>query len=121
MVVQTLANLEPSVSTDADAALRASIGSLLERGLLTECTDRAYDDAGIQGRVARLAAISGVDLPGKLIAAGFTDRPWVSGADDELEQACSTCMYYEPHRRFCSLPELMLPVAPNWSCVLWRI
>jgi hypothetical protein len=25
------------------------------------------------------------------------------------------------HRRFCELPELMLPVEPQWSCRLWRI
>jgi hypothetical protein len=30
-------------------------------------------------------------------------------------------MYYQVHRRFCELPELMVPVEPGWSCRLWRL
>lgn len=48
-----------------------------------------------------------------------------SPADDALrhgiEHACATCLYYERHRRFCNLPELMLPVEAEWSCIVWRI
>ena len=39
----------------------------------------------------------------------------------DIEQACETCMYYKVHRRYCELPELELPVEPEWSCRLWRI
>jgi hypothetical protein len=30
-------------------------------------------------------------------------------------------MYYLIRRRHCALPELDLPVEPDWSCRLWRI
>ena len=54
--------------------------------------------------------------------AGFLRQAYVDPTDpDGIEQACSTCMYFERHRGFCALPELMLPVEPEWSCILWRI
>jgi hypothetical protein len=52
------------------------------------------------------------------VIAGFTLEPIEHGG---LEQPCETCMYYVVHRRFCELPELNLPVEPQWSCRLWRI
>ena len=49
---------------------------------------------------------------------GFTDH---TIEVEDIEQPCDTCMYYLVHRKFCELPELMLPVEPEWSCRLWRI
>jgi hypothetical protein len=103
-----------------DAALRVRVESLLNGGLVTRCTERAYDSAAVNAVVAALAALPPDDLNGRLVTAGFTTRPWCT-PDDDLEQSCSTCMYFESHRRFCALPELELPVEPRWSCVLWRI
>lgn len=105
-----------------ESALRARVEQLLAHGLATCSSERAYDSAQVNARTARLAALPPDDLAGKLAAAGFTLQPWPSpDADDGLVQGCSTCMYFESHRRFCSLPELKLPVEPTWSCVLWRI
>ncbi len=102
-----------------DAELRKHLRTLLESGLQTEVEPRAYDDDTIQEITARLRALSPNDYENKLRIAGFTLTPW--RGDGEIEQACETCMYYVVHRRFCELPELMLPVEPQWSCRLWRI
>jgi len=119
--VPAVANLTaPAVAGD-DTAQRERIAELLDGGLRTESAGRAYDDRQIAARLARLRSLAPVDLAGKLVAAGFTLEGFRDPADHDLSQACSTCMYYETHRRFCALPELMLPVEPAWSCVLWRI
>jgi hypothetical protein len=34
---------------------------------------------------------------------------------------CQECMYYLVHRKWCDLPELFVPVEPDWYCRLWRI
>jgi hypothetical protein len=61
---------------------------------------------------------AGNDLEKKLVIAGFTDHTIET---EDMPQPCETCMYYKVHARFCDLPELMLPVEPEWSCRLWRI
>src|SRR5277367_840631 len=53
-----------------------------------------------------------------LVIGGFTLEMVEHGG---FEQACESCMYYQVHRRWCELPELDLPVEPEWSCRLWRI
>ena len=60
------------------------------------------------------------DYVGKLRLAGFTTQPYAADQDD-IAQACETCMYYVVNRKFCDLPELKIPVKPEWSCRLWRI
>lgn len=84
----------------------------------TEIEPRAYSHEATVQVVARLQNLKVDDHEGKLRIAGFALTPY-GAADDE--QACETCMYYQVHRRFCELPELMLPVAAEWSCRLWRI
>ena len=96
---------------------REAIRSLLAGGLKTEAETRADDDAMFRGIVDRLRGASG-DLEAKLVIAGFTLEKVDHGG---LEQACKSCMYYQVHRRYCELPELDLPVEPEWSCRLWRI
>ena len=100
-----------------DEALRAEIKSLLESGLRTEVFPRADTHEEVQSIVNRLGAAGG-DLESKLVIGGFTLK---TIKHDEIEQPCETCMYYKVHRRFCELPELNLPVEPEWSCRLWRI
>ncbi len=115
-------NDETTVSPEqaaADDALRARLREMLENGLETEVEPRAYDDQTIQAIVARLQERPHDDYENKLKIAGFTLQPWQG--EDDIEEACETCMYYVVHRRFCELPELMLPVEPEWSCRLWRI
>ncbi len=103
-----------------DAPLREKLQRLLDGGLQTEWQDRADSSEAVNRIVARLAAVEPGDYAARLRIAGFTPKPFQS-ADNDIAQACETCMYYEVHSRFCTLPELRLPVRPEWSCRLWRI
>ncbi len=105
----------------ADDALRAVLEDYLKNGLKTEIEPRAYSHEEIIEIVARLQALAQNDYTNKLVYAGFTTTAYNPGDDMDDDQACETCMYYLVHRRFCELPELMLPVEENWSCRLWRI
>lgn len=104
------------MSSDADAK-REHIIELLSSGLGTEVYPRADTHEQVQAIVKRLQ-VEGRDLKGKLVIAGFSIVPV---EHNEIEQACQTCMYYLVRRRHCALPELDLPVEPDWSCRLWRI
>ncbi len=98
--------------------LRKDIAQRLAAGLETEVWPRAGTSEEVNDIVNRLQVEAGEDLEKKLIISGFTN--YTVEADD-LEQPCETCMYYKVHAKFCDLPELMLPVEPEWSCRLWRI
>ena len=91
---------------------------MLASGLETEVWPRAGTSEEVNEIVARLQVEAGQDLEKKLVIAGFTDHTIEA---DEIEQPCETCMYYKVHAKFCELPELMVPVEPEWSCRLWRI
>ncbi len=105
--------------TDCDV-LRDRLSSLLQDGLETESRERAYTSQAVNAIVARLQALRPGDEAGKLRVAGFTARAYEC-VEEEITQSCATCMYFELHRQFCALPELQLPVRPEWSCRLWRI
>ena len=111
---------KPAQSSHADDE-RELVVRLLSDGLQTDWQHRAYDDADVQRVVAALQALAPDDIEGRLRIAGFTLTPYVGEEDPEIEQSCRTCMYYEPHRRYCALPELDLHVEAEWSCNLWRI
>ncbi len=103
--------------TVSDGTVRDEIHLLLSGGLKTEVFPRADSQEEVQAIVSQLKA-AGNDLKAKLVIAGFTLDPIVR---DDIEQSCETCMYYKVHRRYCELPELDVPVDPQWSCRLWRI
>ncbi|BBP04274.1 hypothetical protein TPL01_20340 [Sulfuriferula plumbiphila] len=105
--------------TDLDL-LRDSLARLMEDGLETEWRERAYTSEAVNAVVARLQSLRPDDVEGKLRVAGFRLQPY-DCTEEEISQACETCMYYVKHRQFCDLPELQLPVRPEWSCRLWRI
>jgi len=100
-----------------DAKIRDEIRVLLAGGLKTEVLPRADSQEEVQTIVSRLKT-AGNELKTKLVLGGFTLEPV---EHEGLEQLCETCMYYKVHRRYCELPELDLPVEPQWSCRLWRI
>ena len=102
---------------DDDARQREEIRSLLAGGLVTEVSPRADTHEEVQAIIARLRQADG-GLKSRLTISGFTLTPVMH---EGVEQACETCMYYKVHRRYCELPELELPVEPEWSCRLWRI
>ncbi|MEQ8289319.1 MAG: hypothetical protein RIB78_06315 [Gammaproteobacteria bacterium] len=103
---------------EEDEKLRNSLQESLSNGLDVEVEPRAYTHEEILEVISRLQNLEESDVINKLKVAGFTLKPYVI---DDDEQACETCMYYKVHRRFCELPELMLPVEEEWSCRLWRI
>ena len=126
MVVPPMADM--TAAADRDRALRGELAALLENGAATQTLPRAYSHSQVMEVVSRLQDLRADDYANKLIVAGFTLDPYVAASDEDGgesgdgdEQACETCMYYQAHRRFCELPELMLPVEPRWSCILWRI
>ena len=65
---------------------------------------------------SKLRQLDPDDLEAKLVIGGFVDHPY--GPD---KQRCMECMYYLVHRKWCDLPELAVPVEPEWWCRLWRI
>ncbi|MCF6250186.1 MAG: hypothetical protein L3J75_02780 [Methylococcaceae bacterium] len=105
----------------ADDQLRSVLEDILKHGLKTEIEPRAYSHEQIYEIVFRLQTLTKEDYKNKLVFAGFTITPYNPGDNVDEDQACETCMYYLVHRRFCELPELMLPVNEGWSCRLWRI
>jgi hypothetical protein len=110
------------ISRIADADLRARIARLLADGSGGEAPLHASTSERFNAICQQLRELPAQDVAGKLALAGFTHRPLlVHEGDDTIEPSCATCMYFERHREFCALPELMLPVASSWSCILWRI
>lgn len=103
--------------TDEYAAERAEIKARLESGLKTEVYPRADTHELVQDIIAQLQNSDG-SLESKLVIAGFTLEPVEHGG---IETSCETCMYYLVHNKYCELPELEIPVEPEWSCRLWRI
>ena len=110
--------MSDSINPINDDALRNKLGQRMAAGLKTDCENRAYTSEQVNQAVSRLQDLKADDYEQKLVIAGFTDSPC---GDEELLQSCETCMYYLLHRRYCELPELNMPVEPQWSCILWRI
>ncbi|WP_025038315.1 hypothetical protein [Bradyrhizobium sp. DOA9] len=104
-------------TADNDEGLRSEIAGVLASGFATNVFPRADSHEQVQQLVSDLRE-AGNDLKSKLRISGFTLHPVEHGG---ISQLCETCMYYKVHRRFCELPELNVPVEPDWSCSLWRI
>lgn len=113
-------NISPE-QVAADDSLRSVLEDDLGNDLKTEIEPRAYNSEEVNEVVARLQTLDEDDYRNKLVYAGFTLQAYNLGDDEDDDQACETCMYYQVHRKFCELPELMLPVDERWSCRLWRI
>jgi hypothetical protein len=98
--------------------LRARIGGLLASGLSTQMSPFPANQVEFQAIVDRLGALPEEDLIGRLDIGGFAPRPVQV---DGIEQRCAECIYYLPHRKWCDLPELPVPVEPQWWCRLWKL
>ena len=98
--------------------LRLRTGALLGSGMNTEMFPFPPTHIEFQGIVERLGALQKDDLMGRLAIGGFAPHPVEI---DGVMQRCQECIYYLPHRRWCDLPELPLPVEPDWWCRLWKI
>ena len=104
------------MSTADDDRLRDQIGALMAAGLQTQMEPFPETDKEFGQLLAEVRELAPADLKGKLILTGFADKPY--GPD---QMRCQECMYYLVHRKWCDLPELAVPVEPDWWCRLWRI
>lgn len=111
---------------DTARALRAAASNVMRMRIATLLA------AGISGRedlfpvtemefaelIKTLRALPESDLAGRLALGGFANRPVVV---KQQSMRCQECVYFLPHRRWCDLPELPLPVEPDWYCRLWKM
>lgn len=99
-----------------DEGLRGRISELLTQGLQTQTEPVPEDNIEFNRILNELRALPAEALEDRLIMAGFIGQPY-----GEDQYRCLECMYYLTHRRWCDLPELDVPVEPQWWCRLWRI
>jgi len=92
------------------------INKLLADGLKTQTEPFPETEKEFGGILKELKELQPDDLVGKLTIAGFVNHPF-----GEEQYRCMECMYYLVHRKWCDLPELAVPVEPEWWCRLWRI
>lgn len=104
------------MSKSDDDALRDDIGRILAEGLKTQTEPFPEDNHQFEALLNELRDLDPADLKQKLVVSGFIDKPY-----GEDQQRCLECMYYLVHRKWCDLPELAVPVEPEWWCRLWRI
>jgi hypothetical protein len=104
------------MQSDQEGKLREQIGQVLAGGLKTQTEPFPENDIQFGKLLQELRELDSRDLQGKLVKAGFTDTPY---GEDRMR--CLECMYYLVHRKWCDLPELAVPVEPDWWCRLWRI
>lgn len=102
--------------SDQENALRTLIAKILANGLETQTEPFPENDREFGNLLAALRDRDPNDLEAKLVLSGFVDHPY---GEDQMR--CQECMYYLVHRKWCDLPELAVPVEPEWWCRLWRI
>lgn len=98
--------------------LKLHIGELLMGGMKTQMFPFPNNAIEFQEILDNLKELPEDDLVGRLDIAGFAAHPVELG---DINQRCKECIYYLPHRGWCDLPELPVPVEPNWWCRLWKL
>ncbi|MGO4682400.1 hypothetical protein [Hyphomicrobium sp. 2TAF46] len=99
-----------------DAAVLKTISDMMAAGLKTQTEPFPETEKEFGAILTELRHLEPEDLKSKLVISGFVNRPY--GPE---QQRCLECMYYLVHRKWCDLPELSVPVEPDWWCRLWRI
>jgi hypothetical protein len=95
--------------------LRA-IADLLDAGLETVVEPFPETEKEFLEIVGQLRRLPPDDLKGKLVLSGFINKPY-----GEEKLRCMECINFLVNRKWCDLPELAVPVEPDWYCRLWRI
>jgi hypothetical protein len=98
--------------------LRMRIGAMLVGGMKTEMFPFPQTQNEFHSILERLGSLPKDDLEARLDIGGFAAHPVTI---EDVSQRCQECIYYLPHRKWCDLPELPVPVEPNWWCRLWKI
>jgi hypothetical protein len=92
------------------------IADLLDAGLETKVEPFPETEKEFAALLVELRKLAPDDLKGKLVISGFLDHPY---GPDKLR--CMECIYFLVNRKWCDLPELSVPVEPDWYCRLWRM
>jgi hypothetical protein len=103
------------MASENGAVLKA-IAEMLENGLETKVGPFPETEKEFAEILTELRQLDPKDLKTKLVVGGFLNHPY--GPE---QQRCLECMYYLVHRKWCDLPELAVPVEPEWWCRLWRL
>ena len=98
------------------ADLLGTIAEMLADGLKTQVEPFPETEKEFNDLLVELRRLAPDDLKGRLVIGGFLDHPY--GPDN---MRCMECMYFLANRKWCDLPELAVPVEPDWWCRLWRI
>ena len=98
------------------AKVLSEITKMLDAGLETQIEPFPESAAEFANILDELRALEPDDIKGRLVIGGFLNRP-----NGPLEARCQECIYFLVHRRWCDLPELAVPVEPDWWCRLWKI
>ncbi len=96
--------------------LLAEVGKLLASGLETRTEPFPKNQQEFDGILGELRQLKSNDVYNRLIIAGFLDHP--HGPD---QNRCMECIYFLPHKTWCDLPEIDLPVESYWWCRLWKV
>jgi hypothetical protein len=110
--MQSPAKVQPSKAEDDK--LRARIMRMMVEGLITQVEPFPRNNKEFDAILDQLRKLPPGDLESALVISGFVHHP-------VGDQACENCIYYLANRKFCDIPELALPVEPDWWCRLWRI
>jgi hypothetical protein len=92
------------------------IAELLDSGLETQVEPFPETEKEFGELINALRKLKPDDLVGRLVIGGFLNKPW---GPDKLR--CMECINFLVNRRWCDLPELAVPVEPDWYCRLWRV
>lgn len=95
---------------------RRVIAEMLEAGLQTQVEPFPETDKEFAGILAELRTLGPDELEKKLVISGFLNHPY---GPDKLR--CMECIYFLVNRKWCDLPELMVPAEADWYCRLWRM
>ncbi|MGJ8686599.1 MAG: hypothetical protein ACSHWQ_03915 [Spongiibacteraceae bacterium] len=117
------ADLTSLATASKNNILRALIGDILAAGINTD-TALPETDQDWQQVINELKELDYNELIQRLEIGGFADHPLGEQGnmeDGAMVYRCVECIYFLPHSRWCDLPELPVPVEPNWYCKLWRL
>jgi hypothetical protein len=104
------------MTKDKHAETLRTIAEMLEWELETQVEPFPETEKEFAGIITELRLLDPTDLKGKLVIGGFLNRPY---GPEKLR--CMECINFLVNRKWCDLPELALPVEPDWYCRLWRI